>query len=102
MRVQQFITAARILGVHWLKRMAKISASSSSSSPTVSKDLPPHYADAAVGFLIDMGISDEYHVKDLYSDLFRSLLKTDHVGRGHVSCVFSVLPAVAVTSHPSS
>ncbi|OAY49221.1 uncharacterized protein LOC110615960 [Manihot esculenta] len=75
--------------------MAKISASSSSSSPTVSKDLPPHYADAAVGFLIDMGISDEYHVKDLYSDLFRSLLKTDHVGRGHVSCVFSVLPAVA-------
>ncbi|XP_021686880.2 uncharacterized protein LOC110669496 isoform X2 [Hevea brasiliensis] len=82
--------------------MAKVSASSSSpsssSSATVSKDLPSQYADAAEGFLVDTGISasfsDKYYSKDLYSDLIRSLLKTDQVRRGHVSCVFSVPPAV--------
>ncbi|EEF50478.1 uncharacterized protein LOC8258527 [Ricinus communis] len=80
------------------KTCTSLTLSSSASATSLSKDLPPQYVAATRDFLIDTGIysslSDKYSSKDSYSHLIRHLLSTDIVQRGHVSCVFTVLPFI--------
>ncbi|KAJ4827397.1 hypothetical protein Tsubulata_038695, partial [Turnera subulata] len=70
----------------------------SSSTITISKELPDEYVSRAQGFLADMGIhsslSENETSIDFYAHLLRSLLKADHLERGRLTCSFPVLPAV--------
>ncbi|OAY49218.1 uncharacterized protein LOC110614892 [Manihot esculenta] len=72
--------------------------SSASTETIISKDLPPDSAEEIKQFFTFTGVSSSspqnYHCKDFFSNLISPLLKADLVQRGHVSCIFSVLPAV--------
>lgn len=74
--------------------------SSASTETIISKDLPPDSAEEIKQFFTFTGVSSSspqnYHCKDFFSNLISPLLKADLVQRGHVSCIFSVLPAVTV------
>lgn len=73
-------------------------AETSSSSTTISKDLPSEHVLAVKRFFESVGIHaslpQNSTSKDFYSDLFRDLFKVGHVQRGHVSCIVPVLPVV--------
>jgi len=72
----------------------------SSSSTSISKDLPSEHVLAVKRFFESVGIHaslpQNSTSKDFYSDLFRDLFKAGHVQRGHVSCIVPVLPVVGV------
>ncbi|XP_065864780.1 uncharacterized protein [Euphorbia lathyris] len=67
--------------------------SSTASAP------PAEVEDIVKGFLTNVGVSasipENIQFKDSYSHVLSHLLKVENIQRGRISCVFSVVPAIA-------
>lgn len=72
------------------------------AATSLNRAVDPDSASRFARFIQDIGVSDtilpDYSNKDFYSDIVRGLLKVDKVGRGLVTCLLSVKPAVTVNS----
>ena len=68
---------------------------------TISRQIPEAHLSRTLGFFQHIGVTADLppdcQEKDFYSHLIRGILQVQRVERGHLTCLFCVVPAVAVT-----